>query len=116
MRKNEFNTLEDFTSQYVGEWNPSRGHWFGLNFAFEGKEYRFCTWSMYHKESTILPDGREAIFYLYEKNSPEDIASDDYTLLGEFADMADVLKNKCILGIPFEKVIIDENTELLGQD
>ena len=33
MRKNEFNTLEDFTTQYTGEWNPSEGHWFGLDFS-----------------------------------------------------------------------------------
>lgn len=71
---------------------------------------------MYNKEDTILPDGREAMFYLYEKKLKQEVGEKDYTLLGEFADMADVLKNKCILGIPFEEVIIDENTELLGQD
>ena len=31
MRKNEYTSLEEFTSQYVGEWGPSDGHWFGLD-------------------------------------------------------------------------------------
>ena len=43
MRKNEYESLEQFTSQYVGEWNPSGGHWFGLDFMYRGKEYRFHT-------------------------------------------------------------------------
>lgn len=116
MRRNEFNSLEEFTSSYVGEWNPSEGHWFGLDFSFEGKEYRFCTGSMYDKENETLPDGREATFYLYEKNNIIKPGENDYTLLGEFADMEDMLKSTCILGIPFEKVIMDDDTLLLGQD
>ena len=47
MRKNEYESLEQFTSQYVGEWNPSGGHWFGLDFMYRGKEYRFHTGCMY---------------------------------------------------------------------
>lgn len=116
MRKNEFNTLEDFTFQYVGEWNPSQGHYLGLDFSFEGRRYRFCTGSMYDKENAILSDGREAIFYLYERNSAEVPGIEGYTLLGAFAAMEDVLRSECIAGIPFEKVIMNDNTELLGQD
>ena len=36
MRKNEYTSLEEFTSQYVGEWGPSDGHWFGLDFEYKG--------------------------------------------------------------------------------
>lgn len=71
---------------------------------------------MYDKESTILSDGREAIFYLYERNTINKPVLNGYTLLGEFADMEDVLKSECVSGIPFEKVIMNDNTELLGQD
>ncbi len=35
MRKNEFESLEQFLSQYTGEWNPSEGHWLGLDFIYE---------------------------------------------------------------------------------
>ena len=30
MRINEYNSLEEFTSQYTGIWGPSDGHWFAL--------------------------------------------------------------------------------------
>ena len=116
MRKNEFNSIEDFTSQYIGEWNPSENHWFGLDFSFQGKEYRFCTGAMYKAENTILHDGREAVFGLYVKKSGAFENSQSYILLEEFATMEDALKSTCISQIPFEKVIMDDDTELLGQD
>ncbi|MFV0502540.1 MAG: hypothetical protein ACK5LT_01020 [Lachnospirales bacterium] len=90
MRKNEFNTLKDFISQYIEEWNPSEGHWLVLDFYYHNREYRFSTDSMYDQENTILPDGKEAIFYLYVKIA----SSDNYVLLGEFAIMEDVSKAK----------------------
>ena len=99
MKKNEYNSIEEFKSQYTGTWNPSECQWLGLDFSFNGKEYRFNTGSMYEKENTILPDGREAIFGLYIK-SPEPINDPEYTLLAEFASMEEVL----------------DSTELLGQD
>lgn len=61
MRKNEYESLEQFTSQYVGEWGPSDGLWFGLDFVYSGVEYRLHTWSMYRKEA-LLPDEREVMF------------------------------------------------------
>ena len=66
MRKNEYESLEQFTSQYVGEWNPSGGHWFGLDFMYRRKEYRFHTGCMYD-EPVLLPDGKEVLFSLYRK-------------------------------------------------
>ena len=65
MRKNEYTSLDQFTSQYTGEWSPSEGHWYGLDFLYKGKEYRFNTGSMFNSENTILKDGREAVFGLY---------------------------------------------------
>ena len=112
MRKNEYNTIEDFTSQYIGEWNPSEGHWFGLDFSYHNKEYRFHTGSMYNSEDTILADGREAVFGLYVKNNNVD----KYDLLEEFATMEEALKSKAIENTLFQDVITAEETELLGQD
>ena len=66
--------------------------------------------------NTILPDGREAVFGLYKKISAGDDSEREYELLGEYADMQDVLLSCVIGGIPFAKVIIDEETELIGQD
>ena len=115
MRINEYNSLEEFTSQYIGIWGPSDGHWFGLDFIYKGTEYRFNTGSMYEQNDTILPDGREALFGIYRKN-PEKINGKDYTLLEEFASMDDALESTCIDGVKFKEIIMDDNTELVGQD
>lgn len=115
MRKNEFNSLEDFTSKYTGVWAPSEGHWFGLDFSYNGIEYRFSTGSMYEEENTILPNGKEAIFGIYRKNN-DSTSTREYILIGEFSDMEDVLNSTCIDGVAFRDVITDDETELLGQD
>lgn len=115
MRKNEFNSLEEFTSQYTGIWAPSEDHWFGLDFSYNGIEYRFNTGSMYEQQDTILPNGKEALFGLYRKNTNHK-SKKEYILLGEFADMDDALNSTCIEGIAFRKIIMDDETELLGQD
>ena len=112
MRLNEYNSLEEFTSQYIGEWNPSEEHWLGLEFSYNGNIYRFNTGSMYNENDTILPDGRIALFGLYLKNKSEP----NFTLLGEYACMEDVLNSRVIDGVKFKSVIMDECTELLGQD
>ena len=116
MRKNEYNSLEEFTSQYIGIWGPSDGHWFGLDFSYRGEEYRFHTGPMYQPKCTILEDGRRAIFGLYKKIPCDDDVIPDYTLLGEFATMEEVLQSTCIGGVPFAEVIMDDDTILLGQD
>ena len=115
MRINEYNSLKEFTSQYIGIWEPSEGHWFGLDFIYRGKEYRFNTGSMYNQNDTILPDGRTALFGIYRKNLKK-INGKEYTLLEEFASMDDVLESTCIDGIQFKEVIMDDSTELVGQD
>lgn len=115
MRINIYNSLEEFTSQYIGVWAPSDEHWFGLDFLYKGIEYRLHTGSMYEKKNTILPDGREATFGLYRKNARK-IGGKDYTLLEEFADMNDLLETECIDGTKFRKIIMDDNTEIVGQD
>ena len=111
MRKNEYTSIEQFTNQYIGIWGPSDGDWYGLDFRWHGQEYRFQTGSMYNSENTILPDGREAIFGLYVKEK-----GGKYRILGEYATMSDVLESTVLEGIPFRKVIEDEDTELMGQD
>ncbi len=115
MRTNEYNSLEEFTSQYIGEWAPSENHWFGLDFSYNGTEYRFNTGSMYEQQDTILPNGEKALFGLYRKSN-DSKSKKEYTLLEEFANMNDALNSTCIEGIAFKKIIMDDNTEILGQD
>ncbi len=115
MRKNEYTSLDEFRSQYVGIWGPSDGHWFGFEFAYNGNEYRFHTGSMYNPRMTVLPDGQLAEFGLYRRNTDEN-AERDFTMLEEFATMDDALKSTCIEGRPFAEVIMDDDTVLLAQD
>lgn len=67
---------------------------------------------MYENEA-VLPDGSEVMFGLYRKK--EIISSDkrDYELLGEYAD---ILESTVIQGRTFKEIIMDDNTELVGQD
>ena len=115
IRKNEFSSLEEFKSQYIGVWEPSEGHWFGLDFIFKGTEYRFNTGSMYSGSNTILEDGREAIFGLYKRRKSP-LTGKEYDLLAEFATIEEALSSTCIDGIRFDEIIIDPDTALVGQD
>lgn len=115
MRKNEYESLEQFLSQYIGKWDPSEGHWLGLDFIYESMEYRFHTGSMY-EDKALLPDGRDVMFCLYRKKNIISSDKRDYELLGEYADMQDVLESTVIQGRAFRDVIIDDDTELVGQD
>lgn len=115
MRKNEYNSLDEFKSQYIGIWEPANGHWFGLDFRYKGIEYRLNTGSMHNRKNTVLADGREAVFGLYRKDN-EQHDEKNYCLLEEFATLDDALNSRCIDGIPFSEVIMNDETELLGQD
>lgn len=119
MRINEYQSLDEFISQYTGIWGPSEGHWLGLDFSFAGNEYRLQTGSMYETNDTILADGRIAVFGLYIKQPVVGLRNQDmpeYVCLGEYADMNDLLSSVVIEGKPFRDVIMDDMTELLGQD
>ncbi len=115
MRKNEYTSIEQFTSQYTGVWNPSENHWFGLDFIYHGVEYRFNTGSMYETDLQ-LPNGLEMMFGLYKKNNNVSKEEKEYELIGKFANMDDVLESTLIDGRPFKDIIMDDDTELIGQD
>ena len=115
MRINEYNSLQEFTDEYVGEWNPSKGHRLGLDFKYNGVVYRLHTGAMYNKYDTVLEDGRTALFGVYRRCTDES-APRDYVLIGEYADMDDLLDKCFIEGRKFREVIMDDNTEMLGKD
>jgi len=117
MRINEYNQLEQFVNEYTGIWNPSEEHWFGLEFKYKGNIYRLSTGSMFNEQDTILPDGRTAVYGIYilkDISAYPDMTSCE--LLGEYADMKDLLSSKVIDGIEFCEVIMDDQTEILAKD
>lgn len=115
MRINEYNSLEEFMSEYTGVWSPSGGHWFGLDFKYNGVTYRLHTGEMYHEEAKVLADGRTSLFGIYQLL--EVVGTNyKYGLLGKYADMNDLLESTVIDGRPFKDIIMDDMTEILGKD
>ena len=115
MRMNEFRSLEEFTSQYTGEWSPSDGHWFGLEFRYGAHDYRLHTVIMHDGDPKRDSDGREILFGLYAMN-PHAGESEQFTRLASFASMDELLCYNGIGNRPFREVIMDDSTEILGQD
>ena len=119
MRKNEYTSLAEFRSQYVGVWAPSEGHWFGLDFRYKGTEYRLHTGTMYGIKEIVDPNGIARQFGLYKKTDKPDPKYPDinlYELLDEKESIDLLLKSCAIDGKPFSEIIMDDDTELLGQD
>lgn len=107
MRINEYRMLEEFTAQYTGEWSPSDGHWFGLEFRYEEHEYRLHTGVMYDCDPEHNSKGREILFGLYAMNFHAS-EGEQFIRLASLASMDDLL---CYTGIgnrPFQEVIMDE--------
>ncbi|MEG0125081.1 MAG: hypothetical protein RSD76_01620 [Clostridia bacterium] len=115
MRINEYSSLEELTSQYVGEWSPSDGHWFGLEFRYHDNEYRLHTWTMHADDPEYLEDGREVMFGLYAIHR-KPVGNDEFYRIASFATMEDLLKSTCIGERAFSEVIMDDATEILAQD
>lgn len=109
MRKNEYNSIDEFKKQYIGIWAPSDGHWYGLDFIYNQTEYRLQTGKMYSDE-------KDAMFGLYRKRVASEYGNNDYILLAQFDDMNTLLDSSVIDNRKFSEIIIDDNTELVGQD
>ncbi len=118
MRKNEYDNIEQLKSQYIGVWGPSDGHWFGLDFKFHGQEYRIHTGTMYGNKDNIENDIVKQ-FGLYLKTNEIDARFPSickYVLLYESKSFDELLKNAKIDDTPLEIAIMDDDTEMLGQD
>ena len=118
MRINEYDNIEQLRSQYIGVWGPSDGHWFGLDFLYNGQEYRIHTGTMYGNEDNVV-DGIVKQFGLYKKTDEPDEkypSIKKYILLYEFESFDELLEKSKIDGILLKIAIMDDNTEMLGQD
>ena len=69
-----------------------------------------------YDETGLLSDGREVMFSLYIKKDYLTPDKREYELLGEFASMNELLDSTIIQGKPFKEIIMDDDTELVGQD
>ena len=115
MRINEYSSLEEFTSQFTGEWSPSDEHWFGLEFQYGGITYRLHTGLMYKEDPKFDVFGRDVLFGLYRSEQPLNGES-MFVRLASFASMEDLLDYAGIADRPFREIIMDDATEILGKD
>ena len=118
MRKNEYNSIDEFLSQYTGKWNPSEGKWLGLEFKFKGKYFRFHTDDLSEAETNSSTGEKKKVFFVYEIICEEEDypGFDEYRLIGSYSDMNEVLEN-CRIGDEFfRNIIMFDETEILGQD
>lgn len=115
MRLNEYTSLSEFTNQYIGVWGPSDDHWFGLEFRYNGKDYRLHTGTIHEDDPVVTKDGHEVMFSLYgiQRNT---VGHDEFSRIESFASMDDLLKSRCIDNLEFSSIIMDDSTEILAQD
>ena len=71
---------------------------------------------MYNATNTVLIDGRTAIFGLYQVADNSNVNAENYVLLGEYADMNDLLESSVIGNRKLKDIIMDDATEILGKD
>jgi hypothetical protein len=125
MRINEYNSLEEFIYEYEsGRSIPSdhleRRKYMGIEFKYNGVYYRMCREPepKDEKEIVILPDGRNGkydVMILHCERTGYPL-SESFELIGWYADLEDVLNNCVLQGKKFREVIMDDGTEILGQD
>ena len=71
---------------------------------------------MCHSKCTILAEGDVAIFGGDRFSAIKDSKGHEYSLIGEYSDMENLLNNCTIDGIKFRDIIMDDNTQMIGKD
>lgn len=119
MRINEYKSLADFCKEYdikyVNEkWERS----IGIEFIYNGVYYRMCREPLSEEKRPILKDGKRGIYDVMIVHwKGERLCSDfEYEIVGWYSDFEEMLENCMLQGQPFKKVIMDDNTEIVGKD
>lgn len=102
---NSYTSINEFKQEYSGKRDPANEKWYGLEFMFANKYYRF----EYIKDQISL----------FEINITKDCQYPDiksYNLINTFSNIDDALKYVITDGVILEEMILDENTVFLGQD
>ncbi|MCR4660618.1 MAG: hypothetical protein K5765_01295 [Clostridia bacterium] len=106
MRKNEYNSLDEFLSQYgTGVRDPANDKWFGLEFCYNTNYY--CL---------DVSGGNFQLLKIIIKNGEQYPDIVDYEEIKTFDTMESLLKSRVIDNLQFNQIITNPNTILLGQD
>lgn len=124
MKKNEYDSLDDFIYEYsVGKefsWQneENRERFMGIEFESMGIYYRMCR-EPYDKEHTpILSNGKIGLYHMMIMHCDQYgyPMADRFETIGWYDSLESLLENCMLAGRPFRDVIIDQNTEILGKD
>lgn len=122
MRKNDYNSLEEFIGEYSGIRNEKYDIVYGLDFRFNGKLYRMTMDQMetddirneFEKKLNKKVGKYEVA--LVDSNSHSDFQYGEYQFIGWYDDIYDLLENCYIDGMKFKDVITADDTIIEGKD
>ncbi len=122
MRLNYYNSLEDFIGEYSGIRSEKYDIVYGIDFTYNGKLYRMTMDQMEpddvrkkFEEKLNKKLGKYEVA-LVDPNGSSDLKYDEYQFIGWYDDIYDLLENCYIEGRKFKDVIMDDYTEIEGQD
>lgn len=122
MRLNYYNSLEDFIGEYSGIRSGKYDTVYGIDFTYNGKLYRMTMDQMEpddvrkkFEEKLNKKLGKYEVA-LVDPNGSGDFQYHNYQFIGWYDDIYDLLENCYIEGRKFKDVIMDDYTEIEGQD
>lgn len=114
MRKNEYNSLEDFINEYNGKYEIGDEFHIGIEFTYKGVLYRMCR-----------EPGQEK-YFLYQvikfpkrddyKDVLEALHNFEYKWLGIYDTIELLLDSEAIDNRKFKDVIMDDDTIIESKD
>lgn len=117
MRINQYKNLDEFIFEYNDYRDPSNGKFMGIEFKYNGKYYRMCREPLNSCER--MEDGTLLEYDVMQIITPSGNYLDgnmEYLLIGWYKNLNDVLENCIIDGKKFKDIIMEDYTEILGQD
>ncbi len=122
MRLNYYNSLEDFIGEYSGIRSEKYDTVYGIDFTYNGKLYRMTMDQMEPDdvrkkfEDKLNKKLGKYEVALVDPNGSSDFQYHNYQFIGWYDDIYDLLENCYIEGRKFKDVIMDDYTEIEGQD
>ena len=124
MRKNEYESLDDFIYEYsVGRefsWQnvEHKERYMGLEFEYGGVFYRLCREPYEEGYTPILPNGKPGLYNVMIMHCEQFgyPAADEFESIGWYDSMESLLED-CVIGEKkFKEVIMTDDTRILGKD
>ena len=112
MRLNEYDSFEKFYDEYNFDRDINTEHYTGIEFKFNDKYYRLS-----HDFSNNSSEKYKYwVYELISKDKNVIYLKTEWTNVGKFLNLDDVLDNWIIDNRKFREVIMDDNTIILGKD